>query len=90
MTHHFYIIIAIAVVLGFAVLLYLDRDLYDRLFNRWTKWEIHEENLPYIQTTYCSPLLGHYETGRSSVLVDIYVRTHKFNGLKEYKKIVKR
>lgn len=71
---HFYIIIAIAVLLGFAVLLYLDRDLYDRLFNRWTKWEIHEENLP----------------GRSHVLVDIYVKTHKFNGLKKYKKVVKR
>lgn len=80
---HYYIFIAIAVVLGFAVLLYLDRDLYDRLFNRWTKWEIHEENLPYIQITY-------YETGRSHVLVDIYVKTHKFNGLKKYKKVVKR
>lgn len=87
---HYYYILAIAVVLGFAVLVYLDRDLFDRFFNRWTKWELHEENLPYIQTTYCSPLLGHYKTGESNVLVDIYVRTNKFNGLKQYKKVVKR
>lgn len=65
------------------------KDAWARMFNRWTKWEVYAADQPYIQTTFCSPLLGHYKTGESRVLVDIYVRTHKFNGIKQYKKVVK-
>ena len=36
------------------------------------------------------PALNELKTGESNVLVDIYVRTNKFNGLKQYKKVVKR
>lgn len=56
---------------------------FERIFNRWTKWELYKQDLPYKQVTYCSPLLGSYVIGEYSVLVDIYCKTNKFNGLKK-------
>jgi hypothetical protein len=64
--------------------------LFDRLFNRWTKWELSEENLEYTQVTYESPLYGTAEIGRGKVLVDVYVKENKFTGLKKYKRVKKR
>lgn len=62
---------------------------FEWMFNRWTRWELHKENQPYIQVTYCSPILGNYETNRDRVLVDIYCKENKFTGLKKYKRVVK-
>lgn len=67
-----------------------DYNLFDRLFNRWTKWELHEENVPQIQVTYNSPILGSEVVHKGHVIVDVYVRENKFNGLKKYKKVVKK
>jgi hypothetical protein len=61
---------------------------FDFLFNRWTKWEIHEENLPYIKTE-INPTTG-WESGHTRVIVDIYVKENKFTGLKKYKKVIKK
>lgn len=58
-------------------------------FKRWSKWELYKTNEPYTQVTYCSPILGNYEINRDKVLVDVYVKTNKFNGLKKYKRVVK-
>ena len=62
---------------------------FEWMFNRWTRWELYKENQPYIRVTYCSPLLGNYETNRDSVLVDIYCKENKFTGMKKYKRVVK-
>ena len=65
------------------------RLFFERIFNRWTKWELYKSDEPYIKVTYCSPLLGNYEINRDNVLIDIYVKTNKFTGLKKYKRVVK-
>ena len=62
---------------------------FERIFNRWTRWELYKENQPYTQVTYCSPILGNYEIGKDDVIVDIYCRENKFNGMKKYKRVVK-
>lgn len=59
---------------------------YDRIFNRWTKWEIHKEDIPYIATTYSISGLPMHE---DRVFCDIYVKTNKYNGLKKYKRVEK-
>ena len=64
-------------------------SILERLFFRWTKWEIYKSDVPYIQSTYDSPILGGSKIHEDRVIVDIYVRTNKFNGLKKYKRVVK-
>ena len=65
--------------------------IFNYLFNRWSKWEIHEENLPYLKPVFnFAPELGGQKIGDSPVLVDTYVKTNNFTGLKKYKKVVKR
>jgi hypothetical protein len=64
-------------------------SVWERLFCRWTKWELHKSDVSYIQATYQSPILGNEKIGEDRVLVDIYVRTNKFSGLKKYKRVVK-
>lgn len=63
---------------------------FERIFSRWTAWEIHETNLPQIEETFASPILGSYLISRRHVIVDVYVKTNKFNGLKKYKKVIKK
>lgn len=65
-------------------------SLLDRLFNRWTKWELYEEDVPYKKETYCSPLLGNYKIHEAKVIMDIYVKTNKFTGIQKFKKVVKK
>lgn len=65
------------------------KNIFDRVFNRWSRWEIYKSDIPYIKTTYCSPLLGNYKLNEDKVLVDIYCSVNKFNGLKRYKRVVK-
>ena len=63
--------------------------VFNLLFSKWSKWEIYKANERCIKTTFAAPLLGLIPLGEESVLVDIYVRTHKSNGLKQYKRVVK-
>ncbi len=63
--------------------------LFERLFNRWTKWKIYKSNETYIEVTLCPPGFGNYEVNRDTVLVDIYVKTNKFTGLSKYKRVKK-
>ena len=62
-------------------------NIYNRIFNRWTKWEIYKEDIPYIRTQY-NPITG-WQSGEDRVLVDIYVKTNNYTGLKKYKRVVK-
>lgn len=57
-------------------------NLYHRIFRRWTKWELHEENVRMVKVWGAFIYPGH-------VLADIYVKTNKYNGLKKYKTVVK-
>lgn len=61
--------------------------IYNRIFNRWTKWEIYKEDVPYIRTQY-NAITG-WQSGEDRVLVDIYVKTNNYTGLKKYKRVVK-
>lgn len=63
------------------------KDIFDRVFNRWTKWEIYKSELPYLKTQ--TNLLTGEESKPVSVIVDIYEKTNKFTGIKKYKKVVK-
>ncbi len=62
-------------------------SIINRIFFRWTKWEIHKENIPYIETKY-NPVTG-WNSKPNNVTVDIYVRTNLYTGLKEYKNVIK-
>ena len=62
-------------------------NVFDRLFNRWTKWEIYKSDQPYISSQRSS-LTGEI-VNEDRVMVDIYEKTNKFNGLKKYKRVVK-
>jgi len=63
------------------------KKLFNRIFCRWTKWEIYKLDLPYTQTSFNS--VTQWESKPIKVLVDIYVKENKYTGLKKYKKIVK-
>lgn len=65
------------------------KNIFDRIFNRWTKWEIYQEDQPYIETTHASPILGSYVISTKKVRVDVYCRENKYTGIKQYKKVVK-
>ena len=60
-------------------------NLYERLFDRWTKWEVVDTNLPYNKTTFS--MVG--EEFTSKVLVDRLKRTNKFTGMVQYKVVEK-
>lgn len=63
---------------------------FERIFNRWTKWEIYKENVQMVKRTTIVGLESFDWHGHESpVIVDIYVKTNKFNGLKKYKQVVK-
>lgn len=64
-------------------------NFFERIFNRWTKWELYQEDKSYYKVTYSSVIMGNYEIDRVKILVDIYSKTNKFTGLKKYKKIIK-
>ena len=64
------------------------KNLYNRIFNRWTKWELYEANKRY-EKWFINPMLG-YQSPRVWVTVDVYVKTNKYTGLKKYKKVEKK
>jgi hypothetical protein len=66
------------------------KNLFNYLFNRWTKWELDEEDVPYTCSVYNSPILGGGIIKESTVYFDIYVRENKYNGIKQYRKVRKR
>jgi hypothetical protein len=57
--------------------------------SNWGRWEIYKSDIPYIQCTYSSPLLGNEKLSEDRVMVDIYVRENKKTELKKYKRVVK-
>ena len=59
--------------------------MLDRIFNRWTKWEIVEMNVTMVHTKYYYGV----EIYAYDYLVDRYKRTNKYTGLVEYKDIRK-
>lgn len=63
------------------------KNIFNRIFCRWTKWELYESDLPYKRTE--TNLLTGLESNTTNVIIDIYEKTNKYNGLKKYKKIVK-
>ncbi len=66
------------------------RKLIERMFFPWSKWEIHKADVAYIQRTMNSLLLGGDEViSEDRVMVDIYCKTHKFNGVKKYRRVIK-
>jgi hypothetical protein len=63
--------------------------LIERIFNRWTKWEIYSEDVPYTVRIFTSPIFGSREISKYDVLFDIYCKTNKFTGIKKYKNVKK-
>jgi len=57
--------------------------MLDRIFNRWTKWELVEENK---QVTHNQVMWDGTAFERHTI-VDVYKRTNKYNGLAKYKTI---
>ena len=53
------------------------KKIYNRLFNKWTKWELIEERTTRYQVTR-NPILGTVSTG--NVLVNVYRKTNKYTG----------
>lgn len=51
--------------------------LLDFLFNRWGKWELVAENVPYIKTVLETQFHGEIGITPKSVIVDIYQKKHK-------------
>lgn len=65
----------------------LIHSVISRIFFRWSKWEIHKEDVPYIRTQF-NHITG-WESEPDRVMVDIYVKTNLYNGLKKYKRVIK-
>ncbi len=66
------------------------RKVFQYLFCRWTRWTVYKADVSYIQPLYnFSPALGGKEIAQDRVLVDIYHRENKYNGLKQYKRVIK-
>jgi hypothetical protein len=63
--------------------------LFNRIFNRWTKWELDKADVPYIRTTYNPVAYGGNAIDERKVYFDVYVKTNKYNGIKKYKKVEK-
>jgi hypothetical protein len=59
----------------------------ERIFNPWTKWEVYQENVPYVRTQVNS-IIG-WESEPMNVLCDILKKTNKFTGMVKYKTIEK-
>lgn len=58
---------------------------FERIFDRWTKWELIEEHVAYDELV--SHFGGPYvKVGRQ--YFDVYRRTNKFTGLRQTKKVV--
>lgn len=64
-------------------------SFFERLFSRWSKWELDKENIKMRYQEFNSPILGSRKINEYIVLVDRYVSTNKFTGLKRYKEIEK-
>ena len=62
--------------------------LYDRIFNRWSKWELIQSNVPQIKDVRNSPLLGSVLISRTRVFVNIYMKTNNYTGNVKTKKVV--
>lgn len=58
-------------------------SIFNRVFRRWTKWEIKDHNVERVRLEY------YMATGivfnERTVRVDIYQKTNKYTGLKKYK-----
>lgn len=53
------------------------KKLYNRIFNKWTKWQLISANeIRYLEVT--NPILGVVQSG--NVLVDKYMKTNKYTG----------
>ena len=63
-------------------------NFLNRIFNRWTKWEIYEADKRYTKTT-SNPFLG-YESKPISVCCDVMKKTNKYTGMVKYKKVEKK
>ena len=59
------------------------KALIERIFNRWTKWELYKENVKYVCCEYSLINTDKYYY----VYFNIYVKTNKFNGKQKFKKI---
>lgn len=62
-------------------------SVISRIFFRWSKWEIYKSDIPHLRTEY-SHITG-YESQPDRVMVDIYVKTNLYTGLKKYKRVIK-
>lgn len=60
--------------------------MLDRIFNRWTKWEIYKEDKIMIHTTE-NPFTWYQREIR--ILCDIYKRENRYTGEVQYKTIKK-
>lgn len=63
------------------------KNIINFLFCRWTKWGIYREDLLYDMVK-ANPITG-WESSSERVLVDVYVKTNKYSGLKKYKQVIK-
>ena len=59
------------------------KNLYNRIFNRWTKWEVHEENKHYHRTE-VNNITG-YRSEPMSVICDVMKKTNNYTGMIKYK-----
>lgn len=63
------------------------RSIINQIFFRWSKWELFKENAPYKK--YQENHITGWRSEPVDVIVDIYVKTNLYNGLKKYKKVIK-
>jgi hypothetical protein len=56
------------------------KELWNRIFKRWTPWVIVGENCCYIKITESAPIFGSYPIERKTILVDIYKKTNIYTG----------
>jgi len=62
-------------------------DILDRIFNRWTKWEVHESDKEFMKSR-VNHATG-FESTPHSVICDVMKRTNKYTGMIQYKTIEK-
>lgn len=63
------------------------KNIYNRIFNRWTKWEVHESDMIYTKVT-TNPILNY--SFSTQVCVDIMKKRNKYTGMVKYKKVEKK
>ena len=62
-------------------------SIIERIFNRWTKWEVFKEDQMYIrkQVNYITG----WESEPTKVYCDVMKKTNKYTGMVKYKTVVK-